>query len=422
LVREASALRGIDHSFGVKNVALLHFRAHLVSLKTLAGMDRICDNLSCNAEDAMTRAWQRFALVIALTTPAIGVAQVAELEPAKKDYAQDFHPDLQSERADIPGLILFGPEASQCVKPGADGLRITLPLEHLRQRAGTGVITDFGVQGDFEITMDFEILQEPTTTFDGNPTYLQLVVVPVDTVKPDMWQKANQNRAAFTREFARRNRMGQLVADVTKWNNEEVPKDQWGNEVFDKIETHADHRAPAIAKSGRLRMVRSGADLFFYAKEGPAKDFALFHKSDFGKKDLKNIRILASTGGKTSFLDARVTDFRVRADGFSKTEPAALAADADTRGRNWRLLMLATVPPIAVGLGLLAWFVGRRRHRSAEKRIPAEAASDILFICAGCGKRLKAKAAKVGAKIKCPQCGNAALVPQTQPSKPGEIS
>ena len=58
-------------------------------------------------------------------------------------------------------------------------------------------------------------------------------------------------------------------------------------------------RAAAIYKveSGRLRLIRSGGTLFFYASEEPGKDFTLLHQSEFGTGDLKNVRILGSTGG-----------------------------------------------------------------------------------------------------------------------------
>ncbi len=35
----------------------------------------------------------------------------------------------------------------------------------------------------------------------------------------------------------------------------------------------------------------------------------------------------------------------------------------------------------------------------------------IAFQCPGCGKKLKTKAELAGKKIKCPECGNAVVVP-----------
>src|SRR5262249_5868345 len=150
----------------------------------------------------------------------------AEALALRTEYPEDFHPTFEENAAAIPGLVIFGPEPSRCVKFEPGRLHITLPPTYPRDRQGTGVVTDFGVRGDFEITVSFEILQEPGPAGGGNPTDVRLVVVPADPVTPGMWHRSSQNRAVLSRQSPRWNTPGQFLANATRWNNLDIPKDQ----------------------------------------------------------------------------------------------------------------------------------------------------------------------------------------------------
>ena len=83
-------------------------------------------------------------------------------------------------------------------------------------------------------------------------------------------------------------------------------------------------------------------------------------------------------------------------------DPVVAAEEEPTTGpRKW---LVATGIALAILLVLAAILVvGYRRRRA-----PA-----VAFACAGCGKQLKSKAEMAGKKIKCPQCGSVAVVPQS---------
>jgi RNA polymerase sigma factor (sigma-70 family) len=361
----------------------------------------------------------------------------------KKTYSEDFHPTLKGAAAEIPGLVKCGPDAADYVKFEPDGLRITLPNAYPKARPGTGVITDFGVKGDFEITVSLEILQEPNAGLGGNPTDLKLVVVPNEIAEAGVWHKSTQNRAGLAREAAGRGNFGGFMANATKWDPD-LPKDQWGNENFSKIEVHDNKRIPAKAKAGRLRLIRSGPTLFYYSSEATDKDFGLLHRSEFGTKDLKNVRVIASTGGPQAVLDVRVTDLQIRADGFIKGStppaPSPVVEPAAVAGTNWGLIILAIAGPvvvIAAALGVFLFVWSRRRAMPNEELEdedePAEASpaappsndapaampsndapAAISFQCPHCEKRLKAKGERAGSKVKCPQCARPVLVPSSK--------
>jgi hypothetical protein len=317
--------------------------------------------------------------------------------------------------------VKYGPDATDCVKFEPDGLRITLPIGYPRPRPGTGVVTDFGVKGDFEITANIEILQEPNAGLPGNPTDLKLVIVPNDSPEPGVWHKSNQNRAVLAREAAGRGNFGGFFASSTEWDPD-LPKDKWGNENFSKIELQTNKRIPAKAKAkaGRLRLLRTGPMLYFFASEDADKDFVLLQKKEFSAKDLKNVRVLGSTGSAAALLDVRVTDLHVRADAFIKaaapSPPLAAVEPAPAAERGSWLFPLALVPVFAIALALGIWMVARmRRNKPAEAKPAERAPSAIAFECPHCGKRLKAKSERAGRAVKCPQCAKSVTVPNPNP-------
>src|SRR5262249_23322787 len=145
-----------------------------------------------------------------------------------------------------------------------------------------------------------------------------LVVAPTFTPKPDVWQRTSQNRAWLARETTSGKKDAQFVAVLTRWSNEPLPKDKFGNEDFSGIEKEIKHPAPAASKKGRLRLVRQGPELLFFAGEDDG-DFTLLAREEFGAKDLKDVRILASTGWMGTALEVRVTDFSIRAEKLLKS-------------------------------------------------------------------------------------------------------
>lgn len=344
-----------------------------------------------------------------------GAAQIEdESAVPKKDYAAKYQAQFDEKQA-AADLVPFGPDVTECVQIGAEGIHINLPLGFPRHRSGTGVITDFGLQGDFEITMNYQFLTEPKLFAEGNPTEVKLVVVPQETVRPGVWHKTTQDRAMLARESPMRTSAGQFVADMTSWHSDDIPKDQWGNETFNNIETHARKNLPTAAKQGRLRLVRSGSQLYFLVSDGVDKDFTLLSKNEFGAKDVKDVRVLGVTGGPNAELTVRVTDLRIQADAFTKGGETILEGAVEPPGHGWRMYLIAGVPPVVLLLALVAWRTSRRRPSKPSAADSAEAAGSLVFPCSSCGKRLKVKAERAGARLKCPQCGKTVEAPKVHP-------
>ncbi|MCI0681615.1 MAG: sigma-70 family RNA polymerase sigma factor [Gemmataceae bacterium] len=348
------------------------------------------------------------------------IARDPDETPPQKDYAQEFYRPLQGEPDEKPGFVPYGPAADECVKFEPEGVRIGLPAGYQGKRPGTGLVTDFGVKGDFEITVSFEMLREPAAKDSGPNTELSLVIVPRHTPEPDVWVKANQNRASLARQGETPFSLRRFVAMSTTWNEETVT-DQWGNELLHLKETVTPVDFPTGATKGRLRLVRSGSFLFYCVAEGDSDTFRTLRKTEFGTADLKNVRILASTGGPRASLDVRLTDWRIRADDFPRK-----AAVTPPTTMPMELILGASVLAVGLAVGGVLWLRHRRdRTRSTVDKpggVKSDATAYTSFRCADCGKTLKVKKDMAGKKVKCPHCGKTGLAPGDTTTDPNSAA
>ena len=324
----------------------------------------------------------------------------------RKDYPREFRHALKGAEVNQNDLALYGPDASQCVIFETEGMRITLPTDYPGQRPGTGLATEFGVKGDFEITVNFEILQSPSVKEPGQRTEFVLLVAPAEMPRPDVWFKANQNRASLARQAEDRDNISRYLVTTTKWHEESFA-DKFGNENFGKKEQITTQTFPTGTTKGRLRLVRAGAVLHFLAAEDGDDDFELLHSAEFGVKDLKSVRLTAATGGPNAAFDVRITDLRIHAEGFTHEPAMAPAARLD---RKLVLFFVISGSVLLAGAGL-AYVILRRRMNRSMVRVAPDAAP-LVFSCA-CGKSLKVRSQLVGKKVKCPQCGTVTFAPET---------
>jgi serine/threonine protein kinase len=295
------------------------------------------------------------------------------------DLGHDFHLD--------------GLDPEQCVHFEPAGLGISLPAGHAGRRMGTGVAAKFAVKGDFEITMSFEIVKEPDRAAAGRGTGLYLWI---DLKTPDL------NRAILTRAI-----FGWSGRQYMTWLRQ-------ANEAG-KPATEDLKYFPAAAKSGQLRLVRTGAMLAHYVAEGADGAFTLLWQHPFGAEDVRAIRVGGHTGGPKASLDFRVTDLRVRADSLPDLPVDEVEDSGETA---W--LPVAFALSLTVALCLAVWLYLRQRRRrppanSAATKM-ATAPGRISFACPDCGKRLKARAAMAGKQVKCPACAKAVFVPVITPA------
>jgi hypothetical protein len=272
--------------------------------------------------------------------PKKAAPNAASFAPPKKEYAQEFHQSLKSPKK-LAGWLEKGDGAEDCVHWEAAGLRLALPTGWPGQRPSTGLRTTFGAKGDFEATADFEMLKEQARVPEGMPTRLSIEVFDV---------RAKRGQVSMSRSTGKNG--GIFVAWSSQWNDQK-----------DKMEPVSKVIATK-AKTGKLRVVRSGPDLYFASAE-EEDDFRFFAKHSFSTDNIAEFRIAGSTGNDAAFLDARVTEFRVRADAILNlpaiAEAVAEGAPPAAKANRW-LWLLAVGVLLMLTFGIVAWIVSRRRR------------------------------------------------------------
>jgi hypothetical protein len=73
------------------------------------------------------------------------------------------------------------------------------------------------------------------------------------------------------------------------------------------------HLFPVKQKTGRLRLVRTGANIAYYLSEGAEKDFTLLTTQPFGADDLKDVQIFGQTSSTKAAFDVRITGLHIAA-------------------------------------------------------------------------------------------------------------
>jgi hypothetical protein len=148
-----------------------------------------------------------------------------------------------------------------------------------------------------------------------------------------------------------------------------VPWRGWTN-AAGKLQTQS-QVVPTTAQIGRLRLVRTGTLLSYFASEGLDQEFIPLQQYEVGDENVKEIRLAGTTGGLQAALEARVANLRLR----TGSVPALLPANASPGFRpRWIVLALAVGLLLAFALGIA---MALRRHRR-RGRNAAEAATDLV--------------------------------------------
>jgi hypothetical protein len=310
------------------------------------------------------------------------VSALAQERPPMKEHVFTFKGAPAHE-----GWKLVGKAAEESVRFEETGMRITLkPPQH---HGNTGFATGLRIQGDFEITTSYEILKEAPEPGDPSQTATRIALF----AKLD----GKMNLAGSARKITDR-RGPQFIAWVRLW-------DEGKGKHAAKVK-----EVPAGEKKGRLRLVRKGAEIASYVSEGANAEFELIREFPFTKEDIKDVEIIANTGGPRGELDVRVTDLRIRASAPAQPPPDLPAAPDRADGRRIWLILLGILAALAALLVLLGVFWRRRGAASAAKE-PEAMHERQPFVCSGCGRTLKVKPELVGKKVKCAQCGATSSVP-----------
>jgi hypothetical protein len=261
--------------------------------------------------------------VTKVTPPAAG-----EETPTILDYRQS----LKGSRESLQGLELIRFEAGECVKYEPEGVRISLPTGHPRVRPGIGVATTFALKGDFEATVHYEIITEPEPQDAGTGSSLSLMV--------ELGPPTNLDILSMSRSC---HPEGKRSYRATQWKFENGKEKMTGRTFATQ------------ARSGYLRLARTGAILSYLVADEPGTDFTLLHEQTFTPEAVRRVRLSATTGGPDAALDVRFTDLYIRA--LAVPEAPAEAS----RKSRWKIeLVLA----LAAALLAAVWLALRQARRT----------------------------------------------------------
>ncbi len=135
---------------------------------------------------------------------------------------------------------------------------------------------------------------------------------------------------------------------------------------------------PAQAKSGRLRIIRAGAEIFYFVSEGAEQDFRFLAKYPFSLEDINTFRIVGITGGPKAELDVRFTEMLIRAESLPNATPPTVAnspqqAVTGPTSPNSRLplvLLLGLIITLLAGGAYGLLFHRRQRRQPAASAAP----------------------------------------------------
>jgi hypothetical protein len=316
------------------------------------------------------RSWSASLLValVAFACAAVIFAQPADADPK---YPDDVHFDFRGKP--LPPELTLTPEGSlRFVQSEPEGLRITLPKDRA-DLAPVVVGTRFGIKGDFEITATVEILHAEQPR-DGFGVGASLFINKVDP-------------AVEGATLGRLLRAG--GKDVVFW-------DQGFGKTKEQLQFEVDFR-PCADALVRLRLKRMGDQLSYQLGKGLGGDnYEELQQKNFGRNDIQQVLVRATTGKQPVAVDMRLIDLRIRSGAVAASAPAA------ARKGVWLLATLLLALAVGAALGV-AHFV-RKRHAADHAR---------AFACPGCGTRLTTGTDIAGKAVQCGQCGTAVHFPAT---------
>ncbi len=239
-----------------------------------------------------------------------------------------------------PGFILYGEEGA-AIRRDDEGLRVTLPAPR-KGRDVAGVTLPMRVAGDFEITTGYELLEANRPTA-GHGVGFELSLT-IDTPR---------------RQSLGFSRLTRVKEGDVYWSAR-VTTDENDKQQYQ-------HKSSSTnARSGRMRLVRSGEVVTYWAADGASGVFQRLFDQHLGTEDVTSIRLAASPGWAANPVDIRIKGLRVRARGAGEVGAGAGGQDGSGDGESGGLPMpligLAVLGFLVVGIGLAVRH-GRRRRK-----------------------------------------------------------
>lgn len=279
-------------------------------------------------------AWIVGALLLA---GAAGAQPVGDLQP-ENAAAFELTYDFRGSKPLPPGFHLAGHVQDLTVQPEEAGLRLSLSGTKPNPMGRAGLEMRTSLRGDFSFTAGYEILRaEPPTKGQGVGFEMYTHTTP------------QQGFGVYRMEQVDR---GELYLVSRAFLNEDG-KTGWRNKHFN-----------TTAKSGRLRITRTGTEVTAWAADGKDLAFKKLKSDELGRDDIKSIWLMAYTGHVAHALEVRLTDLEIRSGAPIGVAAAPVAEEAPppppkSRQHLWSALCVLAVI-LCIGAALLGGIAYRR--------------------------------------------------------------
>ncbi len=258
--------------------------------------------------------------------------------------------DFRERNETNPVLKWMGPTPEKFMRPEAAGLRITLPEKTPEKKKGSvpvGVTYRVPIHGDFEATLTYEILKigKPASGYGAGVNFW----ASMDSPGADVASLAHFIRPQGAELF------------VTDHGFD----DSGGNRK------HASVDFPTKARTGKLRLVRSGSTIIYLISNGTDAEFKELRREEFGSDPLRAVCGAADTGGAAVEVDILLVDFQIKA----KEQSIMLTQNPITKNSIWADLSIGLAIVGALALAV----VSVRRYRRRQIK-PDEIGGDGVSI------------------------------------------
>jgi Protein of unknown function (DUF1583) len=267
---------------------------------------------------------------------------------AQPAYPKEIYQDFRDKKPLRDELEMVGPGRDQATKSEVEGLRITLPTTK-KWFDPTGVRLNLDLAGDFEITGAYELLSVDKPKGGGGAGVAFNVVV-------------NNKFSRFGR-FVLPEKGGVYLAECRL-------KDRPDEDRYTTV--------PTEARTGQLRVIRTGSKLHFLVADGPANVFREIQQAEFSAEAVEGVRFQAANNGSMAGTDIRLIDWKIRygaagppAQAAAPVEkqaaaPAEKQAERPSRGWLMAFLLIAASFVFLIAIALAAaFFLLKRRSAGA---------------------------------------------------------
>ena len=279
-------------------------------------------------------------LIFVLLTPAFGFAQMRDV------LEIDFRAGVPTQ---VP-VTLYGPGVTRMAKYGDQGLRFSLP-EGRPEIEPVGAEVPLQLHGDFAVELGYQLLAIGGPPPPGGAgVNLALLFDSPEALKSILSRMRKGSELKQVGLYERALSNGETFG-ANRVSTGPDGKEKYNNSTF---------RAKSLA--GRLKMVRKGAQVEFWAADG-GDSLHLLCSKEIGVADVSSIRLVATTNYRATTLDLVFTDLVVRAEDSKAAAPAQIAVPEAVQGVRSKLLLplvLTAAAGVTISALLLLWLLQKR--------------------------------------------------------------